>query len=48
MLIKIFLYHSARMAAKTAPKFLKPKGAASTQIAMLWEELILECFASGV
>uniref|UniRef100_A0A8C2KQP9 Neurofascin n=1 Tax=Cyprinus carpio TaxID=7962 RepID=A0A8C2KQP9_CYPCA len=32
----------------TAPKFLKPKGTASTAIAMLGEELILECFAAGV
>ncbi|XP_076840024.1 neurofascin isoform X1 [Brachyhypopomus gauderio] len=39
---------TARMAARTAPKFLKPKGISSTQIAMLGEELILECFASGV
>uniref|UniRef100_A0AAR2LDG4 Neural cell adhesion molecule L1 n=1 Tax=Pygocentrus nattereri TaxID=42514 RepID=A0AAR2LDG4_PYGNA len=31
-----------------APKFMKPKGTASTQIAMLGEELVLECFASGV
>uniref|UniRef100_A0A4W4ENN9 Neurofascin-like n=1 Tax=Electrophorus electricus TaxID=8005 RepID=A0A4W4ENN9_ELEEL len=39
---------TARMAAQTAPKFMKPKGTSSTQIAMLGEELILECFASGV
>ncbi|XP_056304719.1 neurofascin isoform X2 [Danio aesculapii] len=39
---------TARMAAHTAPKFLKPKGTASTRIAMLGEELILECFAAGV
>ncbi|XP_043079947.1 neurofascin isoform X1 [Puntigrus tetrazona] len=39
---------TARMAAHTAPKFLKPKGTASTTIAMLGEELILECFAAGV
>uniref|UniRef100_A0A8C1QEM4 Neurofascin-like n=1 Tax=Cyprinus carpio TaxID=7962 RepID=A0A8C1QEM4_CYPCA len=39
---------TARMAAHTAPKFLKPKGTASTAIAMLGEELILECFAAGV
>uniref|UniRef100_A0A672PVS1 Neurofascin n=1 Tax=Sinocyclocheilus grahami TaxID=75366 RepID=A0A672PVS1_SINGR len=32
----------------TAPKFLKPKGTTSTTIAMLGEELILECFAAGV
>ncbi|XP_059383537.1 neurofascin-like isoform X1 [Carassius carassius] len=39
---------TARMAAHTAPKFLKPKGTASTTIAMLGEEIILECFAAGV
>ncbi|KAL6482761.1 hypothetical protein MHYP_G00076330 [Metynnis hypsauchen] len=39
---------TARMAAQIAPKFMKPKGTASTQIAMLGEELVLECFASGV
>uniref|UniRef100_A0A672N6H3 Neural cell adhesion molecule L1 n=1 Tax=Sinocyclocheilus grahami TaxID=75366 RepID=A0A672N6H3_SINGR len=39
---------TARMAAHTAPRFLKPKGTASTTIAMLGEELILECFAAGV
>ncbi|RXN11274.1 neurofascin-like isoform X1 [Labeo rohita] len=39
---------TARMAAHTPPKFLKPKGTASTTIAMLGEELILECFAAGV
>ncbi|XP_016104092.1 neurofascin-like [Sinocyclocheilus grahami] len=39
---------TARMAAHTAPKFLKPKGTTSTTIAMLGEELILECFAAGV
>ncbi|XP_066529314.1 neurofascin isoform X2 [Hoplias malabaricus] len=39
---------TARMAAQSAPKFMKPRGQASTQIAMLGEELILECFASGV
>uniref|UniRef100_A0A672MXQ9 Neurofascin n=1 Tax=Sinocyclocheilus grahami TaxID=75366 RepID=A0A672MXQ9_SINGR len=38
----------SRMAAHTAPRFLKPKGTASTTIAMLGEELILECFAAGV
>uniref|UniRef100_A0A673HXZ6 Neural cell adhesion molecule L1 n=1 Tax=Sinocyclocheilus rhinocerous TaxID=307959 RepID=A0A673HXZ6_9TELE len=32
----------------TAPKFLKPKGTTSTTMAMLGEELILECFAAGV
>ncbi|XP_017343673.1 neurofascin isoform X1 [Ictalurus punctatus] len=44
----ILQVHTARMAAQIAPKFLKPKGTASTQIAMLGEELTLECFASGV
>ncbi|XP_059396988.1 neurofascin-like isoform X3 [Carassius carassius] len=39
---------TARMPAHTAPKFLKPKGTTSTSIAMLGEELILECFAAGV
>nr|XP_055044421.1 neurofascin isoform X1 [Misgurnus anguillicaudatus] len=39
---------TARMAANAAPKFLKPKGSMSTTIAMLGEELILECFAAGV
>ncbi|XP_039507868.1 neurofascin isoform X2 [Pimephales promelas] len=39
---------TARMAAHTPPKFLKPKGTVSTRIAMLGEELILECFAAGV
>ncbi|XP_072552401.1 neurofascin isoform X2 [Salminus brasiliensis] len=39
---------TARMAAQIAPKFMKPKGTASTQIGMLGEELVLECFASGV
>ncbi|TRY84731.1 hypothetical protein DNTS_027427 [Danionella cerebrum] len=39
---------TARMAAHTAPKFLKPKGTASTIIAMLGEKLVLECFAGGV
>uniref|UniRef100_A0AAR2IWZ1 Neural cell adhesion molecule L1 n=1 Tax=Pygocentrus nattereri TaxID=42514 RepID=A0AAR2IWZ1_PYGNA len=43
-----FFHCSARMAAQIAPKFMKPKGTASTQIAMLGEELVLECFASGV
>uniref|UniRef100_A0A8C1JQ05 Neurofascin-like n=1 Tax=Cyprinus carpio TaxID=7962 RepID=A0A8C1JQ05_CYPCA len=42
------LLRKTRMAAHTAPKFLKPKGTASTAIAMLGEELILECFAAGV
>uniref|UniRef100_A0A8B9RNW7 Neurofascin n=1 Tax=Astyanax mexicanus TaxID=7994 RepID=A0A8B9RNW7_ASTMX len=37
-----------RMAAQIAPKFMKPKGTASSQIGMLGEELVLECFASGV
>uniref|UniRef100_A0A671KBV4 Neural cell adhesion molecule L1 n=1 Tax=Sinocyclocheilus anshuiensis TaxID=1608454 RepID=A0A671KBV4_9TELE len=36
------------LTAHTAPKFLKPKGTTSTTIAMLGEELILECFAAGV
>lgn len=44
----LFYVYVARMAAHTAPKFLKPKGTASTAIAMLGEELILECFAAGV
>uniref|UniRef100_A0A671QR08 Neurofascin-like n=1 Tax=Sinocyclocheilus anshuiensis TaxID=1608454 RepID=A0A671QR08_9TELE len=44
----LFYVYVARMAAHTAPKFLKPKGTASTTIAMLGEELIVECFAAGV
>uniref|UniRef100_A0A672N6J5 Neurofascin n=1 Tax=Sinocyclocheilus grahami TaxID=75366 RepID=A0A672N6J5_SINGR len=44
----LFYVYVARMAAHTAPRFLKPKGTASTTIAMLGEELILECFAAGV
>ncbi|KAF7696031.1 neurofascin isoform X1 [Silurus meridionalis] len=44
----ILQVHTARMAAQSAPKFLKPRGTASIQIAMLGDELILECFASGV
>uniref|UniRef100_A0A8B9LZ65 Neural cell adhesion molecule L1 n=1 Tax=Astyanax mexicanus TaxID=7994 RepID=A0A8B9LZ65_ASTMX len=39
---------NSRMAAQIAPKFMKPKGTASSQIGMLGEELVLECFASGV
>ncbi|XP_051516802.1 neurofascin-like isoform X2 [Myxocyprinus asiaticus] len=39
---------TARMAAHTAPRFMKPKGTASTMTAMLGEELVLECFAAGV
>uniref|UniRef100_A0A8C1JMH8 Neurofascin-like n=1 Tax=Cyprinus carpio TaxID=7962 RepID=A0A8C1JMH8_CYPCA len=46
--ILLWDYSLTRMAAHTAPKFLKPKGTASTAIAMLGEELILECFAAGV
>ncbi|XP_062870965.1 neurofascin [Trichomycterus rosablanca] len=44
----ILQVHTARMAAQTAPKFLRPGGIASSQITKLGEELILECFASGV
>uniref|UniRef100_A0A8B9LXH8 Neurofascin n=1 Tax=Astyanax mexicanus TaxID=7994 RepID=A0A8B9LXH8_ASTMX len=44
----ILQVHTARMAAQIAPKFMKPKGTASSQIGMLGEELVLECFASGV
>ncbi|XP_030622914.1 neurofascin [Chanos chanos] len=39
---------TARMVAPRSPKFMTPRGTSSTKIAMLGEELILECIASGV